>query len=523
VIDYLIRGGTVIDGSGAEPIRVNIGIQGDRIVVMSSDEPYAKEVVDAGGLIVCPGFIDTHGHSELTILADGRAEGKISQGITTEINGNCGFSAGPLSGESLAGREDELKRLGIGERWSSLGEYFALLEQRGTALNFATLCGHGNVRASVMGYRNDEPAKEELSDMRRLLIEALREGAMGLSTGLIYPPGIYAHTRELLELTRVLAAEGGRNIYTTHMRSEGDRLLESIEEVGQIGREIRVKVHISHLKTAGKGNWGKIGSVVALLSDLRNDGIQLTCDRYPYTAASTDLDSILPPWVYEGGVEDEMRRLGDSTTVKKIKADIGFREDEYWKSIAISSVTRDENRWMEGLDFLHVARKKGKRPIDALIDILVGENLNVQAIFFSMAEENLHRFLCLPYLMVGSDSAARCFSGVTRSGKPHPRGFGTFPRFIGKYVRDKGLMALPEAIRKITSLPAQTFGIGRRGLIREGFFADIVLFDYDSIIDRATFGDPYNRPDGMMNVFVNGVPAMSDGEPTGSLSGKIVK
>lgn len=526
-MDYLIRDGYIIDGSGKDPVETNIGIKGERIAFIGRDEVDAREVIDAKGLIVSPGFIDTHSHSEFTILADERCEGKLSQGVTTEINGNCGLSAAPLCGSVLEEREADLKELGIRERWSTFGEYFGLIKKKGIAINFATLCGHGNIRASVLGYKKVTSDKTAMRKMKGFLSDALREGAKGLSTGLVYPPGVYSDTEELIELCRVLNQKSEiRNpklIYASHIRSEGDRLIEALEEAVSIGREAQVNIHISHVKTSGKDNWWKIDKAIELMEMARGDGIRLTCDRYPYVASSTDLDVIFPPWIYEGGRDEELKRLKDPGIKAKIKEWLSSKVDDYWKGIYISSVTRDENRWMEGENILDISHRMGKPPIDTVIDTLIDEGLRVGVISFSMSEENLNRFLSLPYLMIGSDSSARSSSGPTRKGKPHPRGFGTFPRFIGRYVRDNGILPLPEVIRRITQLPAVTFGIKARGLIKEGFYADIVIFNYDKIIDRATFDGPYQMADGIEYVFVNGRPAFKEGKSTGSLSGMVLK
>lgn len=517
MLDYFIKNGMVFDGSGSEPVETSIGINGDRITYIGDEEVSARAVIDAKGLVVSPGFIDAHAHSEFTILADGRAEGKLSQGVTTEINGNCGLSAAPLYGEAFEHREADLKELGIKERWSTFSEYFNILKGKGIAINFGTLCGHGNIRASVIGYKDARPDENTMNEMKRLLSDALKDGAKGLSTGLIYPPGVYSNTEELIELCRV-----GIGIYASHMRSEGDGLIEAIEEVIGIGEEAGINVHISHIKTAGERNWWKIDNAIELIERARNEGLNLTCDRYPYTAASTDLDTILPSWVYDGGVDEELRRLGDPDTSKRIKAEIGQKDENYWKGICISSVTKSENKWMEGESIFDIASKLGKRPEDTLFEILIDEKVRVGAIFFSMSEDNLKRFLSFPCTMIGSDSSVRSFSGHTCTGKPHPRGFGSFTRFIGRYVKNEGLMSLSEAIRKMTCLSALTFGLKDRGLIKEGFFADIVIFDYEKLIDWATFKEPYKKSEGIAYVFVNGKLAVKEGEFTGSLSGRVI-
>lgn len=527
MIDYLIKNGLVIDGSGKNPAEANIGIKGDRICFIEDARVDAKEVIDARGLIVSPGFIDTHTHSEFTLLADARAEGKISQGVTTDISGNCGLSAAPLYGEALEQREADLEELGIKERWATFGEYFSLLEKKGIAINFATLCGHGNIRASVVGYKNRKPDKKEMAEMKRLFAESLNQGARGLSTGLIYPPGVYSDTQELIELcSKLRSAFGGPNsklIYTSHMRSEGDKLIESIEETIEIGRTSGVHAHISHIKTSGKDNWHKIDRAIELMETAMSQGVKLTCDRYPYIASSTDLDVVLPSWVFEGGRDEGVKRLKDKTIRGKLKSGLSSKPADYWKNIYISSVTKYGNKWMEGENIFNISQRMGKVIEDAVLDVLIDEGLRAGAIFFSMSEENLKRFLSLPYATVGSDSSARSFSGITRNGKPHPRGFGTYPRFIGKYVRDEGLMPLSEAIKKITALPAEAFGLKQRGLLKQGFYADIVLFNYDKINDRATFNEPFQKAEGIEYLFVNGRLALKQGEYTGSLSGRVLK
>lgn len=532
MIDYLIKNGIVIDGSGNEPKEANIGISGQRVCFIGQEMVSAKNVIDAKGLIVSPGFIDAHAHSEFTLLADNRAEGKISQGVTTEVNGNCGLSAAPLYGEALKYREADLRELEIKERWSTLEGYFSLLEKKGMAINFATLCGHGNIRASVMGYKDEKPDNDEMADMKKLLKDAVQSGAKGLSTGLIYPPGIYADTDELIELCSELQTMppnvfiGGLNsklIYASHIRSEGDKLIESIEEAIKIGERSGVHVHISHIKTSGKDNWKKIEQAVDLMEGARNQGISLTCDRYPYIASSTDLDAILPAWMYEGGRDEEIKRLTNPDIRAKLKAVLSSKDNDYWKGIYISSVRRKKNKWMEGENIYDIAHRISKSPVDAICALLIDEGLMVGAVFFSMQEENLERFLSLPYIMLGSDSSCRSFSGVTRDGKPHPRGFGTFPRFLSVYVRNKKGITLSEAVKKITGFPARTFGLIGRGLLKQGFYADITIFDYERLIDKAAFNEPFQKAEGIEYVFVNGSPAYREGTFTNCLSGKVLR
>jgi len=532
-LDLLIRNGIVYDGAGGEPYEADIGIAGDRIAFVKklTDESYqpsaikAERIIDAKGLAVTPGFIDTHAHSEFTLLADPRAEGKISQGITTEINGNCGLSAAPLYNDAFEHRGKDLKELGIKERWSNLTEYFRILKDRRIALNFVTLAGHGNIRASVIGYKDKKPTATALKKMGALLKKTVDSGAIGLSTGLIYPPGIYSDTEELINLLKQSAISNQLSaIYTSHMRSEGRQLIESIQEIIRIGEEADIKVHISHIKTSGKENWHKIAEAISLISGARKRGIKVTCDRYPYTASSTDLDTILPSWTYNGGAEQELERLKSSTVQEKIKKEVlqRIQDKEYWKNVRVSSVNSQKNKWMEGRSLHYISEKINQRPVDTLFKILLEERLRAGAIFSSMREDNLKRFLSLPYAMIGSDSSARSASGITCEGKPHPRGFGSFPRFLGKYVRDEKLMSLGEAIHKITMLPAKTFGISERGVIRKGAFADIVIFDAQAVIDRATFDKPFLKPRGIHYVVVNGATAVREGKGPEARAGRIL-
>ncbi len=522
MLNYLIRNGLVFDGIASEPICQNIGISGDRITYIGDKDLPAHEVIDADDFYITPGFIDVHAHSEFNLLLDGRAEGKVSQGITTEINGNCGFSAAPLYGEAFEHRERELKQLKINERWHEFEEYFEILQSKGIALNYATLCGHGNIRASVLGYANISPNNESLNMMKSLFYESIVQGSRGLSTGLVYPPGVYSETKEIIELLKSISSENKTIIYTSHMRSEGDELLEAIEEVIQIAKQARVNVHISHIKTSGEQNWWKIDKAIELIEDALQNGIRITCDSYPYIASSTDLDIVLPAWVFAGGANEEIGRLKDPEISQRIRLELALKGDKYWKNVYVSSVKDIKNKWMEGESIFDIAVTLGKKPEDAVIDIIIDENAAAGAIFFTMNEDNLRRILTLPYVMIGSDSSARSFSGPTFTGKPHPRGFGTFPRFIGDYVRDENIISLPEAIRRITALPAKTFGIKERGIIKEGFFADIVIFDYNQIKDNASYREPFTKSDGIEYVFVNGSLSVKEGKLTEILSGRVL-
>lgn len=524
-LDFLLRGGFIIDGTSddVEPRPGDIGIEGDRIKTVGNlSKIKAENIIDISGLYVCPGFIDSHAHSEFTLLADGRAEGKICQGITTEVNGNCGLSAAPLYGPAFEQRTAELKELGIKERWNSLSEYFELLDKKRFATNFLTLVGHGNLRASVSGYENRQLAASDKNRIFSLLKDSLGSGATGLSTGLIYPPGVYSDTSEIIELARATKMQGG-NIYTTHMRNEEGKLLEAVTEAIRISFESGLHLHISHLKTHGEKNWEKIKEVFRLIDNAHKKGVRLTCDRYPYVASCTDLDVILPFWAYEGGHSEELRKIKNEQ--KRLADEIlkAHPEESYWERVKISRVNLNKNKWMEGKSLAEISKSLHKPPVKCLFEILIEEDLRAEAIFFLMSEDNLKSILKRPYTMIGSDSSARSFDGITAKGKPHPRGFGSFPRVLSRYVREQEVIPLEKAVYKMTGLPAKTFGIKNRGIINKGFFADITVFDAGKIKDRATFDKPFVKPGGVYYVFINGKPVIREGVLTGELPGRILK
>ncbi len=525
-IDYLLKGGFIIDGATTDcvPVKADIAVRDDSIIEIGDFTHIdVEKTIDVKGLYVCPGFIDVHSHSDFLLLADGRAEGKICQGITTEINGNCGMSAAPLYGPALEQREKELDELGIKDRWSTFPEYFALLEKRGFSTNFATLAGHGNLRACTAGYSDRPLSETDTEKIIMLLRDAMKAGARGLSTGLIYPPGVYSDTCEIIVFARETARYKG--IYTTHMRSEGDYLQESVEEVKKIAAESGIHAHISHLKTSGEKNWNKIDEVFRKIDEANANGMHITCDRYPYIASSTGLDAVLPSWAFEGGHRREIERLGNDR--ERLKKDILSEHPEasftsFWENVVISSVSPGENEWMQGGNIAEISGTLDKTPFEFIFDILVEEDLDVGAIFFLMNEENLKSILKQPYTMTGTDSAARSYSGITAKGKPHPRGFGSFPKILGRYVREQGVMTPGEAIHKMCGLPAKIFSIRRRGILRKDFFADITVFDPEKVKDAADYNNPFQRPEGICHVFVNGTPVLLDGEATGALPGRIL-
>lgn len=530
-LSLILRNCALYDGTGAPPRTADIGIESGMIAVIADriDPSRADASHDLRGLAVSPGFIDVHGHSEFSLLAAPEAEGKLLQGITTEISGNCGLSAGPLMADAARQREPDLVEYGITHRWSTLAEYFTLLEAARPAINFATLVGHGNLRASVMGYTSrPEPARHEMERMKALLADAIAHGAIGMSTGLIYPPGIYSTSHEIHELAlHGVSIMGSSFVYASHMRSEGDGLLEAIAETIAVGRASGCRVHISHIKTSGRANWQKFADAVRIMGEARAGGIEVTCDRYPYCASSTDLDAILPSYMFEGGSASELDRLMSPGIADELRGTGLLKEGESWRSIVVSSVHTDDARWMEGLSVDAIAGRMGCDPVEAVVRVLVSQRLRVGAVFHLMSEENLKGFLSLPYAMLGTDSTSRNYSGPTAMGKPHPRGFGSFPRFLSRYageLRDaEGRDPLSHAIYKSTMLPAITFGIARRGQVREGFHADLVAFDPARIEDRATYEAPYTKPAGIAHVLVNGGLAVRDGEITGARHGSALR
>lgn len=517
--DLIIKDGLIVDGSGRSAFLTDLGIKGERIYSVGGLEgAAARRVIMAGGLAVSPGFIDVHGHSDLTLLVDRSAPSKIRQGITTEVGGNCGFSGAPALSQAQKKLESRKTAYDLTSSWTYLEEYLEILQAGGLGINFVPLVGQGNLRASVVGYEDRSASPEEIEKMKSLLARSLKEGAFGLSSGLLYPPGCFTPTEELIALTRIVADSEG--IYASHIRGEGDHLLEAITEALATARESRVKLQISHLKTAGKKNHHKIDEVFRLIDEALTEGLDLGTDCYPYAAGATDLDAVLPPWTYEGGIEEEIRRLKDPSSRQRLKKEM---EDTDWDEIMISGVVHKENQWMEGKRISEVAEFKEIDPFEFLLDLLIEEKAGTSAIYFSMSESNLRRILRQPYCTIGSDASARHESGPLVEGKVHPRTFGAFPRVLAKYVREEKEFSLEEAVHKMTGQPATRFGLPDRGIIGEGMFADLVIFDPGLIKDTATYQSPYHYPEGIEYVILNGRLAVDKGIPTGILSGRVIR
>ncbi len=523
MFDILIHGGTVIDGTGAPSRQADVAITGDTIAEVGKLEgAHAQETVDGRGMLVCPGFIDMHSHSDFNLLVQPPGRGKIMQGITTEVIGNCGMSGAPLLGEVKALREKGNRFLGIDMSWSHFDEFAQTLKSSDLACNIVPLIGHGNIRGAVLGYGSKPPSPAEMAAMKELLTRQMEAGAWGLSTGLVYPPGIYSALDEIAELGRIAARFGG--IYATHMRSEGDELLESIAEALDIGRHAGIAVQISHLKTQGKRNWHKLAAAFDLIEQARAEGLTVFADRYPYTASSTGLDVVFPAWACEGGTAAELERLQSPALRDRIYAEIleHMTEQELAEDILITRIVTPKNKPLEGLLLGQAASKRGQSLPEALFSILREEDLDVDAIFFSLSEENLREILQKPYVMVGSDASVWDTDGVLCAGKPHPRAFGTFPLVLQKYVFKEKLLPVEEAVHKMTSLPARALGLEDRGSLLKNMKADLVLVHPRTVGEKATYRDPHHFPEGIHRVMVNGIWETLDGEIKGTYAGKLL-
>jgi N-acyl-D-aspartate/D-glutamate deacylase len=451
-------------------------------------------------------------------LLNPAAESAVRQGVTTEIGGNCGYSAAPIWGAWAEERAETYRQMyGLDTRWRGVREYFARVAAERPSINFGLLLGHNTIRGSVMGGAARPPDGAELAAMLQAVREGMQEGALGLSTGLIYAPACFASAEELVGLARVARDEGG--VLTCHMRSEGDELLQAIREILDVAHQAHIPLQISHLKTSGERNWGKLPEALGLIEEAHRRGQDVSADRYPYTASNTGLQAVLPSWALEGNRSEQVARLREAAIRERLDRELA---DRRWDRVMIAEVTRPENRRYEGLRVHEAAAVARKDPVDFVCDLLGEEEARVDAIFFTMSEENLEQILTRPYVMVASDSGTRATSGPLGRGRPHPRTFGTFPRILGKYVREKRLLNLPAAIRKMTFDPCRRFGLTGRGLIAPGGHADLVLFDPDRVRDRATYEEPLQYPDGIRYVLVNGVITVEGGEHTGARAGRVL-
>lgn len=520
--DVLIRQAVVIDGSGQPGRCRDLAVRGDSIAAVGDlSACAAAEVVDAAGLCLCPGFIDIHAHSEFNVLIDaGRS--KLMQGITTEVCGNCGLSAAPLLGAAREQRRPALAALGLDPDWASMQEYFERLERTALRTNIALLAGHGNLRGSVIGYADRQASAQDMAAMCRLLEACMECGAWGLSSGLIYPPGAFAGIDELAGLAAVAKKYDG--LYATHMRSESDRLLEALGEAVEVGRRAGIAVQVSHLKTMERRNWHKLPEVLAVIERARSGGVDVTADRYPYCASSTGLDALLPLWACTGGNAAELERLRDPAQRARIFTDLFSRTsaEEVGRTTMLARLAGETNAHLQGRTLAEAASLRSQSVGDALCDLLIEERLDIDAIFFCMSEDNLRTILRQDWIMVGTDAAVRDTAGMLGRDMPHPRAFGTCARFL-EMVREEKLMPLEQAISKMTGAPAARLGFRDRGLLAEGYRADLVLFDPKTVCDTATYAGPRHYPRGVCAVMVNGLWAVRDGVCTEKLPGRLLR
>jgi len=542
IYEIAILNGIVVDGSGNPWFKANIAIESGKIVAISRYENFnAENVIDASGLIVSPGFIDIHSHSDVTLLVNPLAESKVMQGVTLEVVGNCGNSAAPVVGDFAVNRmRRRLAEYNLNLEWSSVGDYLSFMERRGVSVNVATLVGHGQIRSCVMGFEAREPTLSELEEMKLLLKNSLEDGAFGMSSGLVYAPGRFAKTNELIELCKVVAEYDG--LYATHIRGERETIIEAVSEALYIAEKSGVRLQLSH-HPPKIGAYGKSVETLKMIEDARGRGLDVACDFHPYTAGSTSLSALLPAWAQEGGFEKIIERLRDPAIRVKIREDMirepvpgpgpcGLVKRELWNMIFLSKC--NVNKDLIGKSFDEIARLRGKDPFEAYFDILLEENLSGSVVGFYYDENDIRNVAISPYSMVGSDGYALAPRGVLMGEGGHPRSYSTFPMVIRKYVRgesrsellyDRGdkIMSLETAIMKMTSIPASRLNIYDRGLIRVGFHADICIFDYNRISDLSTYYNPQIFPVGVEYVIVNGVIVVDRGKHTGAKPGKVLR
>lgn len=527
--DILILNGRIIDGTGNPWFRSDVGIRGEKIAAVGMLRgATARRTIDAEGNIVSPGFIDMLGQSELMLLVDNRALSKISQGITTEVTGE-GESAAPVNERILAEWKPFMDKYGVKVDWKDFDGYFRRLEQHKTAVNLATFVGATQLREYVIGFENREPTQQELEQMKELVRQAMQQGALGLSTSLVYAPAVYAKTSELIALAKVAAEFGG--IYATHIRDESDKAIQAILEAGDIGREANIPVQIWHLKVSGKRNWGKMPEIIKQINLLRKGGVDMTADLYPYVAGATGLSATMPGWALEGGSAQLLERLKDPMVRGNIRAQLesekfdrqNFYRDSGPEGILISNISNPNLKHYEGRRLSEIAAEQKKHPTEALFDLLVADSARTGAIFFMMNEEDVKIALAQPWTSFNTDYNGVAMDGPLSTGKPHPRAYGAFPRILGKYVREETLMPLEEAIRKMTSLAANRVGLKERGILKPGFYADVVIFDPAKVTDKATFDNPHQYSEGIKLVMVNGQPVWENGKFTGNLPGKVLR
>jgi N-acyl-D-amino-acid deacylase len=525
--DLVIRGGTVYDGSGSPGRRADVAIRADRIVgVGDFGSATAGQQIDAGGLAVAPGFINMLSWSTESLLVDGRSQGEIRQGVTTQIFGE-GSSMGPLTDEMKKRAYEQMGDIKYDITWTTLSEYLSELERRGISQNVASFIGATTIREHVIGLEDKKPTPEQLEEMRRLVRQEMEAGALGIGSSLIYAPAFYASTEELIELCKVAAEYRGK--YISHMRSEGNRLEEAVAELIRIAREAKIPAEIYHLKAAGQANWAKMDKVIAMIEQARSDGLKITADMYTYTAGATGLDAAMPPWVLDGGYEAAYQRLKDPAMRKKIAQAIRTPTND-WENLYLAAGSPDRVLLVEfksdalkpltGKTLAEAAKLRREDPVDTIMNLVLEDRSRVGTVYFMMSEDNIRKQIELPWVSFGSDAASMAPEPPFTKSAAHPRAYGNFARLLGKYVRDEHVIPLEEAVHRLSGLPATNLELDGRGFIREGMFADIAVFDPAAIADRATFEQPHQYAVGMRYVLVNGVVVLQQGEHTGAKPGR---
>jgi N-acyl-D-amino-acid deacylase len=528
--DVLIKNGVLTDGTGKPSLKGDLGINKDTIAALGNLKNAKGNLeIDAQGLVIAPGFINMLSWAVESLIEDGQSQSDIRQGVTLEVMGE-GDSMGPLNEEMRSKMKQNQGDIQYDVEWTTLGEYLDFLEKKGVSTNIASFLGAATVREYVIGPENREPSPAELDSMKMLVREAMEEGAMGLSSALIYVPGAFARTEELIELCKEVSVYDG--MYISHLRSEGNTLLEAMDELLEIARKANVRAEIYHFKQAGKQNWSKYENAIQKIDSAHREGLVITANMYNYEAAATGLDAAMPPWVQEGGIQDWIRRLRHPLIRDKVRKEMITPSAE-WENLYLGAGSADKLlligfkndslKYLTGKTLAEVAEMRGKSPEETAMDLVIQDGSRIGTVYFLMSEENVRKQIALPWMSFGSDAGSVAPEGVFLKSGNHPRAYGNFARLLGKYVRDEKLIPLEEAIRKLTSLPASNLKIEKRGMLKEGYYADIVIFDPDKIQDHATYEKPHQFATGMVHVFVNGIQVLKDGEHTGALPGRVVR
>jgi N-acyl-D-amino-acid deacylase len=527
--DILIKNGIIADGSGSPTYIGDVGINADTIAAVGVFDATGTLEIDATGLVVAPGFINMLSWATESLLEDGKSQGDIRQGVTLEVFGE-GTSMGPIKEENKKTWQENQGDIKYDIDWNTLDEYLQSLERRGISTNVASFIGATTVRINHIGYEDRPPTDEEMTSMKDMVRQAMEDGALGVGSSLIYAPAFYSSTEELIELCKVASEYDG--MYISHMRSEGNRLLQSIDELMRIANEADIRAEIYHLKMSGKDNWSKYDDVVKKIDSARTAGLHITTDMYTYVAGATGLDASMPPWVQEGGYDQWSERLQDPEIRKRVLKEMTTPTDN-WENLMSAAGTpdnlllvgfkNDSLRHYTGKTLTEVAKIHGKSPEETAMDLVIADGSRVGTVYFLMTEDNVKKQIALPYMSFGSDAGSMAPEGVFLNSSTHPRAYGNFSRVLGKYVRDEKIISVEEAVRKLSSLPASNLKIKKRGSLTEGYFADLAIFNPETIQDHATFAEPHQLSTGMVHVFVNGEQVLKDGEHTGATPGKVVR